>query len=129
MLQSRFVTLFFSYTVLSISLISSILLLTDTEIFSHANGQELNSTNNGTLSINELISKLENNITKLEGQYTDLQNLNEDLTRRLGTLEQSLIQDISVLHQRIDGLLSYANCMADATENNFRISEQCPSPQ
>ena len=129
MLQSRFVTLFFSYTVLSISLISSILLLTDTEIFSHANGQELNSTNNGTLSINELISKLENNITKLEEQYTDLQNLNEDLTRRLGTLEQSLIQDISVLHQRIDGLLSYANCMADATENNFRISEQCPSPQ
>lgn len=44
MLQSRFVTLFFSYTVLSSSLISSILLLTDTEIFSHVNGQELNST-------------------------------------------------------------------------------------
>ena len=47
MLQSRFVTLFFSYTVLSISLISSILFLTDTETFSHANGQELNSTSNG----------------------------------------------------------------------------------
>ena len=82
-----------------------------------------------TVSINELISKLENNITKLEEQYTNLQNLNEDLTRRLGTLEQSLNQDIFVLHQRIDGLLSYANCMADATENNFRISEQCASPQ
>ena len=129
MLRSRFVTLFFSYTILISSLISSISLLTETEIFSHANGQELNSTYNGTASINDLISKLENNITKLEEQYTDLQNLNEDLTRRLGTLEQSLIQDISVLHQRIDGLLSYANCMADATENNFRISEQCPSPQ
>jgi predicted nucleic acid-binding Zn-ribbon protein len=129
MLQSRFVTRFFSYTILSISLISSILLLTDKEVFSHANGQELNSTNNSTVSINELISKLENNITKLEEQYTDLQNLNENLTRRLGTLEQSLIQDISVLHQRIDELLGYANCIADATENNFRISEQCPSLQ
>jgi len=126
MLQSRFVTLFFSYTILASSLIPSILLLTDTEIFSHANGQELNSTNDGTVNINELISKLENNITKLEEQYTNLQNLNENLTTRLGILEQSLIQDIIELHQRIDGLSSYVNCMAGATENNFRISEQCP---
>lgn len=96
-----------------------LLLLTDTKIFSHVNGQELNSTNDGTMNINELISKLENNITKLENNITNL-------TRRLGILEQSLTQGISELHQRIDGLLGYASCIADATENNFRISEQCP---
>jgi hypothetical protein len=129
MLQNRFVTLFFIYTILGSSVISSILILTDTEIFSHANGQELNSTNDGTVNINELISNLENNITKLEEQYTVLQNLNESLTTRLGMLEQSLSQDIPELYQRIDGLLEYANCMAKATEYNSRISEQCPSPQ
>ena len=129
MLQSKVITLFFIYTVLGSSLISSILLLTDTEIFSHVNGQELNSTNDGTVNINELISKLENNITKLEEQYTDLQNLNESLTTKLGILEQSLSQDIPELHQKIDVLLGYANCIAEATENNLRISEQCPSPQ
>ena len=128
MIKSRFVT-FFIYTVLGSSLISSILLLTDTEIFSHANGQELNSTNDGTVNTNELISKLENNITKLEEQYTNLQNLNESLTTRLGMLEESLSQDIPELYKRIDELLKYANCMAEATEYNSRISEQCPSPQ
>ena len=128
MLQMRFVTVFFIYTVLGSSLISSILLFTDTKIFSHANGQELNSTN-ATVNIKELISKLENNITKLEEQYTDGQNLNENLTTRLGMLEQSLSQDIPELHQKIDVLLGYANCIAEATENNLRISEQCPSPQ
>jgi hypothetical protein len=125
----RFVTVFFIYTVLGSSLISSILLLIDTKIFSHANGQELNSTNAGTVNINELISKLENNITKLGERYADLQNLNESLTTRLGMLEQSLSQDIPELYQKMDMLLGYANCIAEATENNLRISEQCPSPQ
>jgi hypothetical protein len=65
--------------------------LIDTEIFSHANGQGLNSTNDGTVNINELISKLENNITVFEDQYTHLQNLSADLTTKVGILEQSLI--------------------------------------
>ena len=129
MLQSRFVTLFFSYTVLISSLISSIFLLTETEIFSDANGQELNSTKESASGVNELISKLKNNITKLEEQYTDLQSLNKNLTARVGMVEQSLNQRIFELDQRINEILGYANCIADATENNFRISEQCPFPQ
>jgi uncharacterized protein YlxW (UPF0749 family) len=79
-------------------------------------------------SVNALISKLENNVTELEEQYTDLQDLIENLTARLGSLEQSLNQDASGLHQRLNELLEYVNCVAYATENNFRISEQCPFP-
>jgi hypothetical protein len=44
----------------------AMLLFIDTEIFFYVNGQELNSTNTDTTNINELISRRENNITKLE---------------------------------------------------------------
>jgi septal ring factor EnvC (AmiA/AmiB activator) len=127
-------------------------------LFLDVDAQTLNTSSIDSISTNALISKLQNNISKLNEQYNQLKNLTNDIETTLTQLKQSVstlsdsfddnrigenMNDINQLQEeeqaslywiikgiieRTNMLANYDNCIAYAVENNLRISEECNIP-